>query len=301
MKPLSEQLSDLADRAKQAEDTVAAAQAKNRAALQSQREKLKSSIDAATRRTQADATAAHEEMQSWWDETRSDIHDRFEELRAKRDERCAERDLQRAENRADDAELDAADAIDFAAYTIDEAEYAVVDAGIARADADELKVEQSSDAATALWVSSSPPSCTHPGPGLTGPGPSNSSDVGGVALLGLSRPPRVVENNSRVPRSKVRSAQRRVKTVLTVVHDSATVSTATLISHPVRPRECVEWTFVLLATVRSKNVGSTSCRSCSRVSTVSYGWTIIGYPLALLAMVLLSVGLYLMFRRRKWL
>ena len=38
MKPLSEQLSDLADRAKQAEDTVAAAQEKNRAALQSRRE-----------------------------------------------------------------------------------------------------------------------------------------------------------------------------------------------------------------------------------------------------------------------
>jgi hypothetical protein len=169
MKPLSEQLSDLADRAKQAEDTVAAAQAKNRAALQSQREKLKSSIDAATRRTQADATAAHEEMQSWWDETRSDIHDRFEELRAKRDERCAERDLQRAENRADDAELDAADAIDFAAYTIDEAEYAVVDAGIARADADELKVEQSSDAATALWVSSSPPELHAPRAGAYRP------------------------------------------------------------------------------------------------------------------------------------
>jgi magnesium transporter len=28
---------------------------------------------------------------------------------------------------------------------------------------------------------------------------------------------------------------------------------------------------------------------------------VIGYPLALLAMVLLSVGLYLMFKRRKWL
>ena len=55
MKPLSEQLSDLADRAKQAEDTVAAAQAKNRAALQSQRERLKSSIDAATTKTQADS------------------------------------------------------------------------------------------------------------------------------------------------------------------------------------------------------------------------------------------------------
>ena len=41
MKPLSEQLSDLADRAKQAEDTVYAAEAKNRTALQSQRERLK--------------------------------------------------------------------------------------------------------------------------------------------------------------------------------------------------------------------------------------------------------------------
>src|SRR4029450_13898974 len=117
---------------------VAAAQAKNRAALQSQREKLKSWIDAATTRTQANATAANEEMQSWWDETRSNIHNRFEELRAKRDERHAERDLQRAENRADDAELDAAEGIDFAAYAIDEAEYAVVDAVIARADVDDL-------------------------------------------------------------------------------------------------------------------------------------------------------------------
>jgi magnesium transporter len=28
---------------------------------------------------------------------------------------------------------------------------------------------------------------------------------------------------------------------------------------------------------------------------------VIGYPFALLAMVLLSVGLYLLFKRRKWL
>jgi hypothetical protein len=101
-------------------------------------------------------------MQSWWDETRSNIHDRFETLRAKRDEHRAERDLQNAENRADDAELDAADAIDFAAYTIDEAEYAVVDAVIARA-------EQLSHAATALRLPGSPPSRT-PRARPTGPG-----------------------------------------------------------------------------------------------------------------------------------
>ena len=55
MKPLSEQLSDLADRAKQAEDTVTAAQAKDRAALQSKRERLKSSIEVATTKTRADS------------------------------------------------------------------------------------------------------------------------------------------------------------------------------------------------------------------------------------------------------
>jgi hypothetical protein len=36
------------------------------------------------RRGQELATAAHEEMQSWWDETRSNVHDRFEVLRANR-------------------------------------------------------------------------------------------------------------------------------------------------------------------------------------------------------------------------
>ena len=112
-------------------------------------------------------------MQSWWDETRSNIHDRFEALKAKRDEHLAERDLQKAENRADDAELDAADAIDFAAYTLDEAEYAVVDAVIARADADDLALQQgskrSSDAATALRLPGSPRSCTSPAR-TTGPG-----------------------------------------------------------------------------------------------------------------------------------
>ena len=44
MKPLSEQLSELAVRVKTAEDIVSAANANNRAALESQREQLKSSI-----------------------------------------------------------------------------------------------------------------------------------------------------------------------------------------------------------------------------------------------------------------
>ena len=62
MKPLSEQLSDLLLTAPSRPRTLSpSAQAKNRAALQSQRERLKSSIDAATTKTQADTTAAHED------------------------------------------------------------------------------------------------------------------------------------------------------------------------------------------------------------------------------------------------
>src|SRR5919201_6631628 len=80
VKSLSEQLSDLAERAKQAEDVIAAARAKNRSALETQRERLKSSIAAATAAAQADAAAAQDEAQSWWDETRSTINERFETL-----------------------------------------------------------------------------------------------------------------------------------------------------------------------------------------------------------------------------
>ena len=47
VKPLSEQLSELAARVKTAEDILAAANQKDRAALESQREQLKSSINKA--------------------------------------------------------------------------------------------------------------------------------------------------------------------------------------------------------------------------------------------------------------
>jgi hypothetical protein len=57
VKPLSEQLSELAARVKTAEDIVSAANAKNRAALESQREQLKSSISKAKDQAKTDAAA----------------------------------------------------------------------------------------------------------------------------------------------------------------------------------------------------------------------------------------------------
>lgn len=138
MKPLSEQLVELSARAKRTEELVAAAQAKNQAALHGQREQLKSSINA----FRAQAEAGKEEVQSWWEETRAAVNDRFAKLRAKSEEHRAERDVKRAQRRAEAAELDAVYAVEFALDVLDQAEYAVADAVIARAEADELASQQ---------------------------------------------------------------------------------------------------------------------------------------------------------------
>lgn len=142
MKALSEQLSELSDRVKKAEDFVTVARTKNRAALDSQRELLKSSIGESKARAEADATAAQSKVQSWWGATRSAVDERFGTLHARLDERRAEHDVKRAEHLADEAEEDAVYAVQFAISTLDEAEYAIADAVIARADADDLASAQ---------------------------------------------------------------------------------------------------------------------------------------------------------------
>jgi hypothetical protein len=142
VKPLSEQLSELSAQAKKAEDLVAAAQAKNRAVLNSHREQLKSRIDDSKSRAEAQGAAAEDKAQSWWSDTRSTVDDRLASLRADRDLHRAERDLKKAERRAEDAEQDAAYAVEFAIEILDQAEYAVTDAVLARADADDLASSQ---------------------------------------------------------------------------------------------------------------------------------------------------------------
>jgi hypothetical protein len=138
MKPLSEQLNELANRVKKSEDFVNAARAKDRAFLQNEPETLKTSIDNGKAQMKADAAADADETRSWWNDTRRSIDARSAELRARRDDHRAERTLKRAERRAEDAEQDAAYAVDFALSTLDDAEYAVADAVLARLDADEL-------------------------------------------------------------------------------------------------------------------------------------------------------------------
>jgi hypothetical protein len=140
MKPLSDQLTDLAARAKRSEDFVNAARAKNRAYLDDQRETLKKSIATGKAQMDADAAAEQDKIHGWWSEARQSIDARVAGLRAERDDRHAAHDLKKADRRADDAEEDAAYAVDLALQMLDEAEYAVAEAVLARLDADELAV-----------------------------------------------------------------------------------------------------------------------------------------------------------------
>jgi DNA helicase IV len=127
MKPLSEQLGKLADRAKKTEDTASEAREHNREKLEMQRTDLKNAI--------AERNAKAEER---WNDTRSSMDQWFASKRAAVEERRTERDIKKAQHNADVAEQDAADAIDIALYVLDQAEFAVIDAVIARTDADEL-------------------------------------------------------------------------------------------------------------------------------------------------------------------
>jgi hypothetical protein len=128
---LSDALIDLAGRVKRVEDSAAAVQEKNRAALQSRREELEAAIEQSKIGLEAAATQAKDATRGWWSETTSSIQADFAEWQAEIKEKNAER-------AAEDAEDDAMVAVSLAAYCLDAAEWAVVRAELARGEADQL-------------------------------------------------------------------------------------------------------------------------------------------------------------------
>ena len=139
MKPLSEQLEDLAQRAKGVEQSAATARAKNQAELERRRDQLTSAIESSRRKLETSAAEAREDVHSGWTYLKRRIDERLEAARAEVGKHKAERDLRKAERRAQIAEEDAAYAIALANYVLDQAETAVVDAVLARAHAAGLR------------------------------------------------------------------------------------------------------------------------------------------------------------------
>jgi len=135
---LSDQLSRLTTRTKEAEDRAAAAKAKAKADLEQDVKEAGESAQA-----QADALAQAVDSQAdrvsiWWGNLQRSWSDHTAVVRQHVDDRRAAHDLHAAQRNADQAESDAAFAIDYAYGAVEEAEYAVLDALLARMDADEL-------------------------------------------------------------------------------------------------------------------------------------------------------------------
>jgi hypothetical protein len=138
MKTLSESLMDLAGRVKTLEDSAAAVQEENRAALQARREELEAAIDREKNELDQAASQAKEGARSWWSDTKGSIERQIAEMRTDFEHRQTERKEKNAERAAENAEEDAVVAVTLAAYCLDAAEWAAVRAELARGEADEL-------------------------------------------------------------------------------------------------------------------------------------------------------------------
>jgi hypothetical protein len=135
---LSDQLTKLAARAKEAEDRAAAAKTKARAQLEQDVRTAREVAQAQADQLRKTAEANKGKISEWWNSVQQSWNDHVSAIRQNIDEKRAEHDLKVAQRDADNAEEDASFAIDYAVGAIEEAEYAVLDATLARMDADSL-------------------------------------------------------------------------------------------------------------------------------------------------------------------
>jgi hypothetical protein len=135
---LSDQLSQLAARAKELEDRAAAAHQKTKDDLEQDVKSARDSAQAQADSLRTSAEARQGQISAWWDNLQRSWNENIASIRNAVDDRKAEHDVKAAQRKADQADDDAAFAIDYAYAAIEEAEYAVLDAELAHMEADDL-------------------------------------------------------------------------------------------------------------------------------------------------------------------
>ena len=133
---LSDELTKLAARAKQAEDRVADAQEEARAKLQNEVQSARDSLDKHTDQLRQTAEANRGKVAQWWNDVQKSWDDQIASIRREIEAKKAKHDLHTAQRRADGAEEDAKFAIDLAYWAVEEAEWAALDATLAQMEAD---------------------------------------------------------------------------------------------------------------------------------------------------------------------
>jgi hypothetical protein len=135
---LSDQLSDLAAKAKQVEDRVAAAKQNTKAELETDVNNARESAQAQADALHNKAEANKGKISAWWDQMQRSWHEHVAAVRKGAEERKAGHDAKAAQRAAEQADMDASYAIDYAYAAIEEAQYAVLDADLAHRHAEEL-------------------------------------------------------------------------------------------------------------------------------------------------------------------
>jgi hypothetical protein len=143
---LSDDMSKLAGRAKEAEDRAAGAQEKAKADLETDRDNARAVGEQQAEDLRELAEKGKGRISARWADVQRAWDDAVAGVRADVQGKKEEHDLHKAQRRSDRAEEDARFAIDFAYSAIVEAEYAVLDAALARTEADELSKQAGASA-----------------------------------------------------------------------------------------------------------------------------------------------------------
>lgn len=140
---LSDDLTKLADRAKEAEGHGAAAREKAKADVEADRDNARAVGEQQARALREMADERKGRISDWWNDVQATWNRGIGSLREDIESRKAEHDVGHARHKAERVEEDAKYAIDFAYSAIVEAEYAVLDAVLVRMEADELSAQPS--------------------------------------------------------------------------------------------------------------------------------------------------------------
>jgi hypothetical protein len=132
----SDDLMALANRAKVAEDRVAAARTKARSDLEQETAKVGDAAKQRADKLQAQTAKAAAGASEWWSDVQRTWAGHISHVRSDIEGKKADIDTKMVQRRAEGAEDDAVAAVAFAEAALEEAEYAVLNATLARMDAD---------------------------------------------------------------------------------------------------------------------------------------------------------------------
>ena len=143
---LSDELTKLATRAKEAETRTVAARDKAQADLEREVESARTAAQAQAEKLRQGAESGKAEVSGWWTDVQKSWNAQAARVREDVEGKKEKHDVHMADVRADDAEGYASFAIDLAYSAVVEADYASLDALLARKEADQRAAEAGASA-----------------------------------------------------------------------------------------------------------------------------------------------------------